>query len=75
MIAAVKQVHYRLLRLRQRPAWAALWHLWFVTILAVRLPAAWFMGRSGVATMGGIGSIRSTTENDQWTSWNGRTDT
>ncbi|QND70479.1 hypothetical protein [Tardiphaga robiniae] len=32
MITADKQVHYRLLRLHQRPAWAAIWHLWFVTI-------------------------------------------
>jgi hypothetical protein len=32
MIAADKQVYYRLLRLRQRPASAAIWHLWFVII-------------------------------------------
>jgi hypothetical protein len=27
-----RQAHHRLLRLRQRPAWAAIWHLWFVVV-------------------------------------------
>lgn len=75
MIAAVKQVHYRHLRLRQRPAWAAVWHFWFATIPRRSITGRLVHGRSGVATMGGIRSIRSTSENDQWTSWNSRADT
>jgi hypothetical protein len=32
VMMASPQEHYRILKLRPRPAWAAMWHLWHVTI-------------------------------------------
>ena len=32
VMMASPQQHYRILRLRPRPAWAAMWHLWHVIL-------------------------------------------